>query len=124
MSKSKAANTGIAAEFKRQFAVVDQSLSMHASLRDGYEKRAFWLNTSQIGVTLFLCVVSFVGDGVFETLGFDAMRTRILLGCVATVVLLLAITEFRVDWKSRATIHRDAVRILGSLKAEYRKARR
>ena len=46
-----------------------------------------------------------------------------LLGSIATVILLLSITEFRVDWKSSAANHEDAVRRLSALKAEYRKRR-
>ena len=107
-------------ELERQYRVVDQSLSMHASLRDAYEKRAFWLNTCQIGISLVLCILAFVTDALLEAARYDAARTRFLLGGIATVVLLLSITEFRVDWKSRAANHGEAVKRLGRLKAEYR----
>ena len=123
MSKSGVTSDGSTAEFDRQYAVLDQSLSMHAWLRDRYEKRAFWLNTCQIGVSLFLCSLAFVGDHMFDAANLDAGRTRMLLGSIATLILLVSVTEFRVDWKSRAVKHDDAVKRLGALKTEYRKCR-
>jgi len=66
--------------------------------------------------------MAFVADGILEGAGFDPAKTRILFGVSATAVLLLSITEFRVDWKAKAAEHGDAVKRLAALKAEYRKA--
>lgn len=123
MNGDEAKTDDVTREFNRQYQVVDQLMSMHSSLRDTYERRAFWLNTCQIGVSLFLCVLAFVGDDAIESVGLESTRTRALLASVATVILLLAITEYRVDWKSRAANHGTAVGRLATLKAVYRRSR-
>ena len=123
MSDEEGTKTDVVPEFNRQYRVVDQLMSIHSSLRDGYDRRAFVLNTCQVGVSLFLCVLAFVGDEVIESAGFESTSTRLLLASVATLLLLLAITEYRVDWKSRAAIHGTAVGRLAALKAVYRGSR-
>ena len=113
---------GIKEENERQYKLIDQLLSMHSSLRDKFERRAFWLNTIQIGVSLFLGVLAFVPDDVIRSLGFDPAIGRYLLGSLAVIVLLTSITEFRVDWKSVGSRHSEAAKHLAELKAKYRKA--
>ena len=51
-------------EYERQFRVIDQMLSMHSSFRDRMERRAFWLNTILISLSLLLTVSAFVSDDV------------------------------------------------------------
>ena len=106
----------------RQYRVVNQLLSMHSMLRDEYARRAFFLNTAQIGVSLPLCAFSFVDDRVLRTLGADPSVSRVVVGSAALALLLLAITEFRVDWRGVAARHSDAVTRLARLKAQYRSA--
>lgn len=109
-------------ENERQYTLIDQLLSMHSSLREKYERRAFWLNTIQIGASLFLSVFAFVPDDVISSLSYDPAKGRYLLGVSAIIVLLISITEFRVDWKSVGSKHSEAARHLAELKAKYRKA--
>jgi hypothetical protein len=116
------ANLTTSVENERQYRVVDQMLTMHSLLRDRMERRAFWLNTALIGSSLFLCVFSFVGDDVLGALKFDPSMTRFDLGLVAVVVLLISITEFRVDWRTVSGKHAEAVARLAALKAKYRKS--
>ena len=108
-------------ENKRQYETVDQLLSMHSSLRDRYFRRAFLLNTSLITVSIFLCVFSFVGDDLLILLGYNPMMTRFVLGLSAVMVLVISITEFRVDWKGIGSRHDEAVKLLADLKAKFRK---
>ncbi len=109
-------------ENERQYRVLDQMLSMHSSLRDRLERRAFWLNTGLIASSLFLCVFAFVGDDVLTALGLDPALTRFTIGLSAVVVLVFSITEFRVDWRSVAGRHAEAAIRLAQLKAKYRKS--
>ena len=122
MNEENTRNDSTEQENERQYKLVDQLLSMHASLRDKYERRAFWLNTAQIGISLFLCVFAFVGDDVLRSLGYHPPMARFVLGFSAVIVLMLSITEFRVDWKAIGSRHVNAVEYLSSLKAKYRKA--
>lgn len=109
-------------ENDRQYRVIDQMATMHASMRDRYSRRALLMNTTQIGLSLFLCVSAFVVDEIFASLGLDAARARLVLGLAAACMLIVAITEFRVDWRGREFGHANAVRELSELKARYRKA--
>jgi len=107
-------------ENERQYRVVDQMLTMHSLLRDRMERRAFWLNTALIASSLFLTVFTFVGDDLLRALNLDPTLTRFVLGLVAVVVLICSITEFRVDWRSVAGRHAEAVSRLSRMKAIYR----
>ena len=122
MSEENTENDSTKQENERQYALIDQLLSMHSSLRDKYENYAFWLNTIQIGISLLLCAFAFVGDNVLRSLGYEPAMARFVLGFFAVVVLLLSITEFRVDWKATGSKHGEAVEHLAGLKAKYRKA--
>lgn len=109
-------------ENERQYSLIDQMLSMHSSLRDRMERRAFWLNTALIGTSLFLCVAVFIGDDLLRVFGRDPDTIRFILGFVSAAVLLFSITEFRVDWRSVAGKHADAVRRLAELKTQFRQS--
>ena len=121
MSEENTENDYSKGENERQYRLIDQLLSMHSSLRAKYARRAFWLNTIQIGLSLFLSVFAFVADNVLYSLGLDPTRGRFVLGIIAVVVLLISITEFRVDWKAVGSKHSEAARQLAELKAKYRK---
>lgn len=110
------------AENERQYRIIDQMLTMHSSFRDRMERRAFWLNTVLIASSVFLTVFAFVGDDLLRAIGLDPAMTRFILGLIAVVVLICAITEFRVDWRTVAGRHGEAVSRLAGLKAKYRKA--
>lgn len=109
-------------ENERQYRTIDQTLSMHSSYRDRMERRAFWLNTALIASSLFLTVFAFIGDDLLRALGFDPAMARFVLGLAAVVVLICSITEFRVDWRSVAGRHAEAVSLLAAMKAKYRKS--
>lgn len=109
-------------ENERQYGLVDQKLTMHASYRDHMERRAFWLNTALIAFSFFLCVFAFIGDDVLRAIRLDPAMTRFVLGMTAVLVLICSITEFRVDWRSVAGKHGEAVSRLADLKAKYRKS--
>ncbi|MFC1587481.1 hypothetical protein ACFL54_04140 [Planctomycetota bacterium] len=108
-------------ENERQYKVIDQSLSMHSSFRDRMERRAFLLNTLLIASAIFLTVFAFVSDEFLRSLGIDPLNARFLFGIAAVLALICSITEFRVDWRSVAGRHSDAVVKLIELKAKYRK---
>lgn len=122
MSEDNSESYNLKEENERQYRSIDQLLSMHSVLCEWYLRRAFILNTMQIGISLLLCGLAFVGDDVLRTLGLDPAKSRFLLGTIAVIVLILSITEFRVDWKAVGATHREATRHLAELKAKYRKA--
>ncbi|MCY4558461.1 MAG: hypothetical protein OXF79_19210 [Chloroflexi bacterium] len=108
-------------EGERQYRLVDQLLSMHSLLRDRYRLLSFFLNSLQIAASLFLCALAFVGDDVLQAAGLFPPRTRLALGLGALAVLIIAIAEYRVDWKAAGSRHGEAADRLGRLKALYRR---
>ena len=121
MSEENQENNGTKQENERQYELIDQLLSMHSSLRDKYERRSFLLNTALIGISLFLSVFAFVEDEVLESLGYRPPMARFFFGLSAVIVLILSITEFRVDWRAMGAKHAEAARHLAELKGRYRK---
>lgn len=109
-------------ENQRQYAVIDQMLTMHSLLRDRMERRAFWLNTALVGSALFLAVFSFIGDEFLRKLGLNPDWTRFVLGLAGVVALICSITEYRVDWRTISGKHADAAARLGALKVTFRKS--
>ena len=122
MSEEQKKNNTAIHENERQYELIDQFLSMHSTLRDRYGRRSFLLNTTLIGISLFLCVFAFVGDDILKSLNYHPPMTRFVLGFSAVIVLLLSITEYRVDWRAIGARHIEAVKCLAELKAKYRKA--
>ena len=112
--------SGQDSEERRQYRVIDQMLTMHALYRDFLNRRAFWLNTILVALSLFLSVFSFVSDGLLAILGYEPEAARFIFGVAAVAVLIGAITEYRVDWKSVAGGHAEAARKLATTKALYR----
>jgi len=109
------------AENERQFRVLDQMLSMHASLRDNYARWAFVLNISLIAISIILCAFVFASDNVLATIGLKPEAAHVGLGLVSVAVLILSIVEFRVDWKNISSRHAEAAKQLANLKGKYRR---
>jgi len=109
-------------ENERQYRVVDQMITMHSLYRDRMERRAFWLNTVLIALSLFLTVFTFVGDDLIRQFGFEPGMTRFIFGIVTVFILIASITEFRVDWRSVSGRHAEAVKRLVLLKEKFREA--
>lgn len=122
MKKNNPGYNNAEQENERQYQVIDQLLSMHASLRDKHRRWAFWLNTLLISISLFLSVFAFIGDDVLKSLVDNPQGTRIIIGFCAVFVLILSIAEFRVDWKEIGSNHAIATGQLSMLKAMYRKS--
>ena len=121
MSEENPGNDRTKQENKRQYELTDQLLSMHSSLRDKYERRAFLLNTALIAISLFLCVFAFVDDGVLGSLGYHPPMARLVLGLSAVIVLILSITEFRVDWRAMGAKHAEGGKALSGIKGRVPK---
>jgi hypothetical protein len=107
-------------ENNRQYRVIDQMLSMHSSLRDGYRTRALIMSCVLLtaGVVLNACV--FIDDATLTTLGLKAGKAKVAIGLASVTVFIISIVELRVDWGGKASIHKHAVEKLSNLKAKYR----
>lgn len=106
----------------KEARLIDQSLSMQASLRDWYRS----LGTALVLTVLVLSVlgVAFAfagGDEPVDLLGWSADRAT-WLGWLAVVTFCLSLVDLLVDPRARARTRAEAVRALGALKSEYRSA--
>jgi hypothetical protein len=108
-------------ENDRQYRVVDQTLSMHAYLRDRYKRRAFVLNFGLMATSITLCAFVFASDDVLSVIGITPMATKFGVGIASVLSLILSIMETRVDWDAVSCRHGDAAGRLGELKAKFRK---
>ena len=109
-------------ENERQYRVLSQMLTMHASLRDRYKRRAFLLNTSLMVTSIALCAFVFASPDILATLGLTPTATQLGLGFASVLSLILSIVESRVNWESVSCRHGDAAKELSLLKAKFRGA--
>jgi hypothetical protein len=107
-------------ENERQYRVLDQSLTMHAAMRDRYERRGFLLSSGLLGFSIFLNAFVFVDDRTFTAVGLKPDVVKVGLGVTSVIVLILSIIEFKVDWAGKANHHKEAAQRLANLKAKYR----
>lgn len=107
-------------EKPRQFAIVDQMLSMHAMLRDKFKKRYLYLNLSLLILSVFLCAFVFVDQSLFLSFGLEAKAINLSIRVTSVLCFAFSLVEYRVDWQGKAAMHKDAVKKLSSLKADYR----
>ena len=121
MSEENQGNDGTKKENERQYELIDQLLSMHSSLRDKYERRAFLLNTALIGISLFLSVFAFIEDEVLESLGYCPPMARFFFGFSAVIVLICLLPNSGLIGEQWEQSHAEAVRHLAELKGRYRK---
>jgi len=108
-------------ENDRQYNTVNMMTTMHAVLRDRYERRALLLSVSMLGAAIALNAFVFVSDQLLAALFFgNAERAKLGIGVLSVVLLVAAIVELRVDWASKGKSHGEAVQRLGRLKSQYR----
>ena len=103
--------------------LVDQAISMHASLRDWYGT----LGTGLVVTVLVLSVIGLAfafagGEESVELLGLTARRTT-WLGWLAIVTFSLTLVELVLNPRGAARRRGEAVGALVALKNEYRDAR-
>jgi len=108
--------------FDKQYRVLDQTLSMHASLRDCYKLRALVLNCFLLFAAVVLNACVFIDDATLTTLGLDAGRVTIAISLSSVAIFAISILELRVDWNGVAKGHESAVEKLSVLKFKYRES--
>jgi hypothetical protein len=108
------------AELTRQYRVARQSLAMHTMLRDRFTRLATVVDVVILTCSVIICAVRFARDDLFARFGLSASAMRDLVGFASVAVFILSIIALRVDWKARSANHREAVRKLTSLVAQYR----
>lgn len=108
-------------ENEREYRVLNQSLSMHATLAQEYLRRERLLNISLLLLSAVLCAFTFAEDSVLRLLGTSPAHVKLMLGVLSALVFGLSIVELKVNWLGIAEAHADAARRLGALKMKYRR---
>lgn len=110
-------------EFSRQRRLVDQLVSMHASLAGRYQARRTASLLLVMGLSVLGAGFAFAASGVtFAMFGVEAARET-WVGALALLVLGLTIADLVTDWAGRCRSHQAAVRELAALKVAYREVR-
>jgi hypothetical protein len=99
-------------------------LSAHSILRDRYNRRAAVLDLILLGVSILLCLTTFLDPTILRAIGIGEEQGRIVLGVLSAVAFFVALMQWRVDWRDGGGEHRRAASSLGVLKARCRELRR
>ena len=95
-------------ELARKFRVLDQTLSMHTTLRDRYARRALLVDALLLACSVVFCASAFASDQVLALLGGSPDRVRYFLKAFSIITFMLSVLSLRVDWKGIAAAHRQA----------------
>jgi hypothetical protein len=107
-------------EFERQYRVLDQMISMHASLGHRFGRRALTLYCGLLFASAVLCSVTFAPDTFLQRVGIGPDVTKLILGGTSAFVFALSIVVLRVDWEHVSRKHSNAAKRLAPLKHRYR----
>jgi len=111
-------------ELARKFRVLDQTLSMHTTLRDRYARRALLVDCLLLACAVVFCASAFASDQVLALLGGAPDRVRYLLKAFSVFTFMLSVLSLRVDWKGIAAAHRQAGEKMSGALAVFRKYKR
>jgi hypothetical protein len=106
----------VSEDFVRQYRVIDQMLSAHCQLRDGYERLALWQNVLALFLSVGLVATKFIDPVVVERLGVSYQTADLALGLVSVALFTTTVIDLRVRWKERGGAHRGAAKALAELK--------
>lgn len=105
-------------ELERMKRVSDMLVTAHSILRDRYGRKAFLIDITILGVTLWLTAMAFVEPSIGIKLTPFGLSKDLWLGLLAVVGFLLSIVQIRVDWKGREESHTRACEAFASVKRE------
>lgn len=103
-----ASHRDLRGELQRIARVSDMMCTAHAGLRDGYRRRALWLDLAIALPSAWLVALAFVEPRINVTLTPASLEPQVWTGLLAVLVFGLSIVQLRVDWKGRANDHARA----------------
>jgi hypothetical protein len=105
-------------ELERIKRVSDQLVTAHSVLRDRYARRAFFIDITILGSTLWLTAMAFVNPEIGVELTPHGLSKDLWLGLLSVVAFFLSIVQIRVDWKGKEYAHARACEAYSSVKRE------
>ena len=109
---------GLKKELERVKRVSDMLITMHSVLRDGYSRRSIAVDCALFASSIILAALVFVDPALLGWLPLSAFGSRILIGLFALVTFFLSLVIFRVDWKSKAELHKRAAEAYANIKLD------
>lgn len=110
-------------ELSRKFRVLDQTLSMHATLRDRYAERALLVDLLLLVCSVMFCATAFATDTALSHFGPTPDQVRYVLRVFSVLAFMLSVLSLRIDWKGKSATHRDAAAKMSRAVALFRKLR-
>lgn len=98
--------------------VSEQLVTAHSVLRDRYARRAFVIDITILGSTLWLTAMSLVNPVMGVELTPGGLSRDLWLGVLSVVAFFLSIVQIRVDWKGKENAHARACDAYASVKRE------
>lgn len=93
-------------------------VTAHSVLRDRYARRAFSIDITILGDTLWLTAMAFVEPSIGIKLSPFGLSKDLWLGLLAVAGFFLSIVQIRVDWKGKEDAHARACEAYASVKRE------
>lgn len=110
-------------ELDRKFRVLDQTLSMHAALRDRYARRALTVDSLLLGCSVVFCASAFASDAALAHFGNSPDQIRYLVRLSSVVAFMLSVLSLKIDWKGKFASHKDAAARMSHALATFRNSR-
>ena len=114
------ADAASARETNRQYRVLQQTMSVHAALRDGYGIRAKATEIALLICAAIFCAVTFAGEGLYADLSVGARTGRLVLGIASVLAFAASLAILVVDWKGSAARHGEAAEKWTAVLEEFR----
>ena len=112
---------GLKKELERVKRVSDMLITMHSVLRDEYSRKSIAVDCALFASSIILAALVFMDPLLLGWLPLSATGSRVLLGVFALVTFFLSLVIFRVDWKSKAELHKRAAEAYSHIKLECNK---
>lgn len=110
-------------EMTRQFRILKQSLSIHASLRDEYTRKAKAAEIVLLISSLIFGVTTFAGSSFFTFFGIGAEDGRVILGIASLAALVSSLVVLVIDWNGQAALHNEATGRFYEVLQQFRECR-
>ena len=105
-------------ELMRIKRVSDMLTSIHSVLRDEYSRKSTIVDCALFGGSIILVALVFLDPALLGWLPLSAFGSRVLIGVFALVIFFLSLVIFRVDWKSKAELHKRSAEAYSHIKLE------
>ncbi len=109
-------------ELDRKYRVLRQTLGIHSILRDKFALRAKLVESTLLVCSVIFCATTFASDELYQTLGIDAARGKVVLGITSVAAFAASLILLFVDWKGQSENHRQAAERWSKVLALYRDA--